>query len=101
MNKLTLIFNQDISVKQAKRKINKWIEDVEKSELTCFQTFIKTLKKLWNEILNYFLNRANSGSTEGLNNKIKVLKRRCYGIFNVENLFRRVSIDLEGNRAIR
>jgi len=101
MNKLTSIFNQNISVKQAKRKIKKWIIDVEKSELTCFQTFIKTLKKLWNEILNYFLNRANSGSVEGLNNKIKVLKRRCYGIFNVENLFQRVSIDLEGNRAIR
>ena len=101
MNKLTLIFNQNISVKQAKRKIKKWIKDIEKSDLTCFQTFIKTLKKLWNEILNYFLNRANSGSVEGLNNKIKVLKRRCYGIFNVENLFQRVSIDLEGNRAIR
>ncbi|MEN8123214.1 MAG: ISL3 family transposase, partial [Bacteroidota bacterium] len=100
MNKLTSIFNQDISVKQAKRKINQWIKNVEKSALTCFNTFIKTLKKLWNEILNYFVNRFNSGFVEGLNNKIKVLKRRCYGIFNVENLFQRVSIDLEGNRSI-
>jgi transposase len=95
-NKLTAIFNQPISQKQAKRKIKQWIKLVEKSELTCFNTFIKTLNKLWNEIINYFINRLNSGFIEGLNNKIKVLKRRCYGIFNVENLFRRVSIDLAG-----
>lgn len=50
-NKLTAIFNQSISQKQAKRKIKQWIRLVEKSELTCFNTFIKTLNKLWNEIL--------------------------------------------------
>jgi hypothetical protein len=33
--------------------------------------------------LNYFhrKQRKNSGFIEGLNNKIKVIKRRCYGIF--------------------
>ncbi len=96
-NKLTAIFNQLISQKQAKRKIKQWIKAVEKSELTCFNTFIKTLNKLWDEILNYFINRLNSGFVEGLNNKIKVLKRRCYGIFNTENLFQRISIDLSLN----
>jgi len=95
-NKLTEIFNQSLSQKQAKRKIKQWIKSVEKSELTCFNTFIKTLKKLWNEILNYFINRLNSGFVEGLNTKIKVIKRRCYGIFDVENLFQRISIDLAG-----
>ena len=95
-NKLTAIFNQPISQKQAKRKIKQWIKEVEKSELTCFNTFIKTLNKLWNEISNYFTDRLNSGFVEGLNNRIKVLKRRCYGIFKVENLFQRISIDLAG-----
>ena len=100
-NKLTAIFNQPLSQKQAKRKINQWIKSVEKSELTCFNTFIKTLRKLWNEILNYFINRLNSGFVEGLNNKIKVIKRRCYGIFSVKNLFQRISIDLAGYHATR
>lgn len=99
-NKLTAIFNQTLTQKQAKRKIKQWIRNVEKSELTCFNTFIKTLTKLWNEIINYFINRLNSGFVEGLNNKIKVLKRRCYGIFDVENLFQRISIDLAGYNAI-
>jgi transposase len=98
-NKLTAIFNQSISQKQAKRKIKQWIKNVEKSGLSCFNTFIKTLNKLWNEITNYFVNRLNSGFIEGLNNKIKVLKRRCYGIFSTENLFRRISIDLAGYHA--
>jgi len=95
-NKLSDIFNQFISQKQAKRKIKQWIKNIEKSELTCFDKFIKTLKKQWNEILSYFKNRLNSGFVEGLNNKIKVIKRRCYGIFNIENLFQRISIDLRG-----
>lgn len=95
-NKLTDIFNQFITQKQAKRKIKQWIKSIEKSELTCFDTFIKTLRKRWNEILSYFNNRSNSGFVEGFNNKIKVIKRRCYGIFNIENLFQRISIDLRG-----
>jgi hypothetical protein len=40
--------------------------------------------------------RKNSGFVEGLNNKIKVIKRRCYGIFKIENLFQRIFLDLEG-----
>ena len=95
-NKLTEIFNQSQTEKQAKRKIKQWIKSVEKSELNCFDTFIKTLRKLWNEILNYFINRLNSGFVEGLNNKIKVIKRRCYGIFDTKNLFQRIFIDLSG-----
>jgi transposase len=47
---------------------------------------------------NYFLQRHNSGFVEGLNNKIKVLKRRCYGIFNLGHLFQRLFLDLEGYR---
>lgn len=95
-NKLTNIFNKSLSKKQATHKINNWIKRVEKSGLTCFNTFINTFNKLSNEILNYFINRCNSGFVEGLNNKIKVIKRRCYGIFNTENLFQRISIDLAG-----
>ena len=50
------------------------------------------------DILNYFhrKQRKNSGFIEGLNNKIKVIKRRCYGIFNVDKLFQRILLDLEG-----
>jgi transposase len=47
---------------------------------------------------NYFLDRQTSGFVEGLNNKIKVLKRRCYGLLNPARLFQRLHLDLAGYR---
>ena len=95
---LTAIFEQIISQKTAKRKILAWRQRVEKSGLKCFDPFLKTLVHWWEEITNYFIDRASSGFVEGLNNKLKVLKRRCYGIFNLKHLFQRIYLDLEGYR---
>jgi hypothetical protein len=39
------------------------------------------------------------GNDYQLNNKIKVLKRRCYGITNPISLFRRIWLDLSGYEA--
>jgi transposase len=97
-NELTEIFNQNINKQKASKLIKNWVVKVNKSELSCFNKFISTLNKYWNDILNYFhrKQRKNSGFIEGLNNKIKVIKRRCYGIFKIENLFQRIFLDLEG-----
>lgn len=93
---LSDIFNEQIGKGQAKTKIRYWIKRVKKSGLKCFDAFLKTLEKWWEEITNYFIKRENSGFVEGFNNKIKVLKRRCYGIFNLKHLFQRIYLDLEG-----
>jgi transposase len=97
-NSLTGIFNKNINKQEASKLIKKWIKEISESTLTCFDKFIATLNKNWNDILNYFhrKQRKNSGFIEGLNNKIKVIKRRCYGIFNIEKLFQRIFLDLEG-----
>jgi len=95
-NKLTTIFNRSISKRKAATAIKKWKKDVLKSDLSCFDTFISTLELHWDAILNYFDHRSNSGFVEGFNNKIKVIKRRCYGIYNIENLFKRIQIDCAG-----
>jgi transposase len=44
----------------------------------------------------YFRQRQSSGFVEGLNNKLKVLKRRCFGIYNLRHLFQRITLDLNG-----
>ena len=95
-NSLTEIFNQNINKGRASELIKDWIKRVKLSELNCFNKFIGTLNKNWNEILNYFYHkqRKNSGFIEGLNNKIKVIKRRCYGILDINRLFQRISLDL-------
>jgi transposase len=95
-NDLTNIFEEDISKSKAKRKINSWKKRVKKSGLTCFDSFIKTLEKRIDEITNYFIDRQTSGFVEGLNNKVKVIKRRCYGILNTNHLFQRIFLDVQG-----
>ena len=57
---------------------------------------LKTLNEYKPYIGNYFKARKNSGFVEGLNNKIKVLKRRCYGLVNTASLFQRLFLDLQG-----
>ena len=97
-NELTKIFETNLCKKQAEGLINNWINKVTDSSLNCFDTFIKTLNNYADYILNYFFrkNRNNSGFVEGLNNKIKIIKRRCYGIFKIESLKQRIFLDLEG-----
>ena len=94
--KLTNIFNTHHNRKTAFTKMNRWIESVEKSELSGFASFLRTLKKYKVTILNYFKERKNSGFVEGLNNKIKVIKRRCYGLYKTESIFQRLFLDLKG-----
>lgn len=93
---MTAIFNQSQSPQEGTRRLKAWIRKVQASELDCFDGFIKTLYAHWQPILNYFEDRITSGFVEGLNNKIKTLKRRCYGIKKVTTLFQRLWLDLEG-----
>jgi transposase len=95
---LTTIFEQAQTLTQAQAELRAWQERVRHSGLTCFDAFLNTLTHWWTEITNYFRGRHSSGFVEGLNNKIKVLKRRCYGLFNLGHLFQRIFLDLEGYR---
>jgi len=94
--RLTQIFNTHCKRKTAVDKINNWIKMTEKSDVNYFNSFIKTLQKYKPFILNYFKGRKNSGFVEGLNNKIKVAKRRCYGLLKTESFFQRLFLDLKG-----
>jgi len=94
--RLTHIFNTHTNKRVALIKINRWIKSVEKSDLRIFDLFITTLNKYKSYIGNYFKARKSSGFVEGLNNKIKVLKRRCYGIFKTDTFFQRLFLDLQG-----
>ena len=96
---LTHIFNTHHNRKMAMTQINQWIKSVKSSNLTCFNGFIKTLERYKASILNYFKNRRNSGFVEGLNNKIKVLKRRRYGLSKPASFFQRLFLDLRGYKA--
>lgn len=95
---LTAIFELPLTKEAAILKIDAWCAAVRTSGLKCFDHFLTTLHNWHDEITNYFHHRYNSGFVEGLNNKIKVIKRRCYGILKVGHLFQRLYLDLEGYR---
>ena len=92
---LTQIFDEAVSRASGVRRLKSWIRQVEASTLTCFSTFIKTWRHHFDEIAHYFVSRQSSGFVEGLNNKIKVIKRWCYGIFRLDHLFQRITLDIQ------
>ena len=95
---MTDIFEQDLSKAQVTREIKASQKRVADSELTCFDSFLTTLDGHLDEITNYFLDRHSSGFAEGLNNKVKMRKRRCFGIFKFDYLFQRLFLDFESYR---
>jgi transposase len=91
---LTAIFDSKLSSANAQVKLKELMTIVQNNNLSFFNTFVNTLSCYLIQITNYFIARKNSGFVEGLNNKVKVIKRRCYGIFNRSHLFQRVTLDL-------
>jgi len=95
---LTAIFNTNLSPTEGRHRLQTWAAKVERSVLTCFDKFLKTLRNHLDEIANYFHKRASSGFVEGFNNKLKTITRRSYGLKRVDSLFRRLWLDLNGYR---
>lgn len=93
---LTTIFDTARGRADGLRRIGFWRQRVTKSGLTCFDRFLSLLDTWLDLIANYFIDHQTSAFVEGLNNKLKVLKRRCYGLCNVGRLFQRLTLDLDG-----
>jgi len=88
---------EKISKKEAKEKIDEWCKKAnlfETKGFNPFTSFIKTYINFEENILNYFTNRISSGPVEGLNNKIKVIKRRGFGFRNIANFAKRLFLDI-------
>ena len=93
---LTEIFERKYNPKGAKCAIRAWCKRVRSCQISQFTSFLNTIETWLEQIANYFLERLTSSFVEGFNNRVKVLKRRCYGIFNVEHLFQRLTLDIHG-----
>lgn len=52
---------------------------------TYFPQSSRTVKRWIGEIVTYFDQRTSQGVVEGINNKIKLIKRRAYGFRNFDN----------------
>jgi len=62
-------------------KLLDWMHDA----LLHFPKSIGTMVRWFGEIVGYFDHRTTSGAVEGINNKLKLIKRLGYGFRNFEN----------------
>jgi transposase len=62
-----------------------------------FSKFWRTYDNWKTGILNYFDGRYTSAAVEGINNKGRVITKRCYGVKSAGTFFKRIVLDV--NRA--
>ena len=93
---LFALFEKPYTVQQAQEHLKTWMFLLREQAIAAFLPFLDTLTRYWTPITNFFKRRLNSGFVEGLNNKIRVLTRRCFALFNLEHFFQRLWLDLEG-----
>jgi len=87
---LRKIFEQDIDKQQATQKIDEWTENAKKLNNKYLNKFINTLNNWKAYILNYFCTRLTTSIIEGMNNKIKMIKRMGFGFTNFANFRLRI-----------
>jgi transposase len=80
----------------ALERLADWVQEVETSGVSGLTQFVTTLRTWWEVILNYFPDRLTSGVVEGLNNKLKLIKRLAYGYRNFAHFRLRVLVECDG-----
>ena len=75
---------------EAKRALGRWLWLVDKAGLEEFKNCRLTFRRWFEAITNIIKYQVTNGFTEGINNKIKVLKRVSYGIKTFKILRNRV-----------
>jgi transposase len=61
-----------------------WIMDAIESEISELQKTGRTFLRYWEGLVSYFKHPITNGKTEGVNNKIKTMKRQAYGFRDME-----------------
>lgn len=74
-------------------ELGKWLSKAQKY----FVKSQSTIYRWFDEILAYFNNRTSSGVVEGINNKLKLIKRSGYGFTNFNNFRNRCLLNWHFN----
>jgi transposase len=76
------IYEHSRTTNGARRKFEKWM----RTASLFYKKSVGMLKTHLTGICNYFENHTTNGLTEGMNTKIKLIKRESYGFANFEHL---------------
>ncbi len=75
------IFETCHTVEEGKVQLLLWL----KKARTVYCDVLITIRNHLDGICNYFFSRTTSGVMEGINNKLKLIKRQAYGFVNFDN----------------
>lgn len=75
------IYQTSTTVEEGKIRLAEWL--VKAQSIYC--DAVTTIRNHFQGICNYFINRTTSGTMEGINNRIKLIKRQAYGFTNFDN----------------
>lgn len=87
------IMEEHISVQQADEKLTHWVIKVLLINNKYLNKFVKTFTNWYQSILNYFKDRWSNGSVEGINNRIKMIKRRAFGYDDFDRFRKRILVE--------
>jgi transposase len=87
------IFEKSQQWSEALLGLGEWLSTAQKY----FVNSQSTIVRWFDEILAYFDNRTTSGVVEGINNKLKLIKRSAYGFTNFENFRNRCLLNWHFN----
>lgn len=87
------IFEKQQQWSEGLMELGEWLSKAQKYFTNSKPTIIRWL----DEILAYFENRTTSGVVEGINNKLKLIKRSAYGFTNFENFRNRCLLSWQLN----
>lgn len=80
---LKLLWEQK-NKKEAKRFLGKWVAKARASQVPLLYKFAGLLLSHRNGIFNWYDYPISTGQVEGINNKVKVMKRQAYGYRDIE-----------------
>lgn len=75
------IFETCKTVEDGKKQVLTWL----KQARYVYCGVLTTIRNHLDGICNYFLSRTTSGVMEGINNRLKLIKRQAYGFVNFDN----------------
>ena len=67
---------------EGRLKFTEWLENAK----SIYTDVISTIRRNLDSICNYFLSRTTNGAMEGINNRLKLIKRQAYGFMNFDNM---------------
>ncbi|RQO63520.1 ISL3 family transposase [Paucibacter sp. KBW04] len=80
-----------------RRRWKQWLAHAEQSAIPALQRFARTLQPYWRGIVSRVRWPMHTGQLEGINNRIKVIKRMAYGYRDTEYFFLKIRSAFPGN----